>query len=378
MPTQEYAVNENRILQSFLEMVSIDSESWHEQEMAAYLEKELSELGLEVFRDREHEYIHAVLEGGTGGESRLFSSHMDTVKPGTGKSAVVHPDGKITSDGTTVLGADDVSGLVSILEAVRVIRENNIPHPDIELLFTSAEEPYCEGSRYVDYGRIKAKTGYVLDLTGPVGTAAVAAPTILAVTVTIKGKAAHAGFAPEDGVNAFTILGKALARIDTGRVGQGTTVNFGLVEGGTQSNIVPDMVSLQGEIRSMDHEQALAQAENIRQIFAEEAGRIGGVAQTQVQERIRAYRVTEEEPVVRRFLKAAGEAPRCSGPACITTFGGSDANRLNAQDIRTIVLACAMENCHSTEEYTTLEELKRSAELTLRLMTIEDSSFTAD
>ena len=60
---------------------------------------------------------------------------------------------------------------------------------------------------------------------------------------------------------------------------------------------------------------------------------------------------------------------RCKEPECITTYGGSDANRLNANGIETIVLACAMENSHSTEEYTTVSELERSARLTLRLMT---------
>ena len=57
-------------------------------------------------------------------------------------------------------------------------------------------------------------------------------------------------------------------------------------------------------------------------------------------------------------------------PGTITTFGGSDANRLNAAGIPTIVYACGMEKVHSTEEYTYIPDLKRSAELTLNLMTI--------
>ena len=58
-------------------------------------------------------------------------------------------------------------------------------------------------------------------------------------------------------------------------------------------------------------------------------------------------------------------------PECIDTFGGSDANRLNKNGIETIVLACGMENCHSTGEYTSIEELEKSTELTLRLMTAD-------
>ena len=262
-----------------------------------------------------------------------------------------------------------MAGLVSILEALTVIQEQELPHPDIEVLFAVAEEPYCEGSRYVEYDRLHAKQGYVLDLTGPVGRAANAAPSILSVKATVRGKAAHAGFAPEEGINALTIAAEALGRIPTGRVEEDLTVNFGVIKGGAGRNIVPELVEIDGEIRSLDHSKALQEAERMRKTFAEAASRYGGSVEVKVTEHIRAYRVAAESPVVKRFEKAVRESGRCSGPECITTYGGSDANRLNEHGIETIVLACAMENCHSTEEYTTIEELNRSAELTLRLMT---------
>lgn len=384
MEKDNFTVNSNRIVEEFTRLVSFDTESFHEKRIAAYLKEKLLALGLTVAEDNAGEVLqtkypdhtettsnlYAFLKGDVEGEPVLFSSHMDTVKPGIGKRVHVQEDGRITSAGDTVLGADDAAGITSILEALTVIREQNLSHPDIEVLFTVAEEPYCEGSKYVEYDRLKARQGYVLDLTGSVGRAATAAPSILSTAVTIEGRAAHAGFAPEEGINALTIAAEALSKIPAGRVGEDLTVNFGVIKGGTGRNIVPAQIELEGEIRSLDHERAVQEAERMRETFAETAAKYGGSVRVKVTEHIKAYRVDAESAVVKRFQQAVRESGRCSGPECVVTYGGSDANRLNEHGIETVVLACAMENCHSTEEFTTVEELSRSAELTLRLMTL--------
>ena len=106
---------------------------------------------------------------------------MDTVAPGIGKKPVFHEDGTITSDGTTVLGADDLTGVIAILEGIRAVQDAGIPHRDIEILFAAAEEPFTRGSSEFDFSQMKAKESYVLDVTGPVGTAILQAPTILSL-----------------------------------------------------------------------------------------------------------------------------------------------------------------------------------------------------
>ena len=385
MPKQ-VRVDRDRIREEFLRLISFDAESFHEKKIAAYVKGRLEELGLRVEEDDAGEMIskdhqesnetasnlYAFLKGNRPGKPILFSSHLDTVKPGVGKKAILHEDGRITSDGTTVLGADDASGLTSILEALTVIRENDLEHPDIEVLITVAEEPFCEGSRFIQYEKLKAKEGYVLDLDGAVGRAANAAPSILSLKIGIEGKASHAGFAPEHGINALSIAADALSNIRTGRVYSNLTVNFGTIHGGSGINVVPAHVEIGGEIRSLEHEKALCEAELIREIFEKSARKHGGSIQFTVTEHIHSYYVAEEKSVVQRFLKVAGERMRCSKPECITTYGGSDANRLNENGIETIVLACAMEKCHGTEEYTVLHELEKAAELTLGLMTSEE------
>jgi tripeptide aminopeptidase len=194
---------------------------------------------------------------------------MDTVEPGLHKKAIVHEDGKITSDGSTVLGADDVSGVVSILEAVRTIKEKRLPHRSIEVLFPIAEEVYLKGSEVFDFSQVKAKEAYVLDLDGPVGTAAIKAPTVVSLTARLIGKASHAGFAPEQGIHAICMAAEAVTKIRQGRIDEETTVNIGLIEGGKARNIVPEECILKGEVRSLKHEKALLQARLIEEIIKE-------------------------------------------------------------------------------------------------------------
>ena len=382
MAKTKFQVNRDRIIEELIKLTSFDAPSYQEKEIAKYLKDKLKELGLEVEEDdarnsllaedasrtKTASNLYAYLMG--SGDPILFSSHMDTVNPGVGKKAILTDDGRITSDGTTVLGADDVSGLVSILEALTVIKEKNLPHPNLEILFTVAEEPYCSGSRFVDYGKLKAKEGYVLDLTGPVGTAATAAPSILSLKIGIRGRAAHAGFNPEKGINALSIAADALANIRTGRVYENLTVNFGTIRGGSGRNIVPEEVWIEGEIRCLEHEKALCEADLIKEIFEKAAKKYGGAIRFELTEHIRSYGISKRKNVVKRFLSAASDVTTLESPETITTYGGSDANRLNANNIDTIVLACAMENSHGTDEYTTVAELERIAELTLRLMTI--------
>ncbi len=375
-------INETRLLENFIKLSKPDSESFHERQIGEMLKAELEALGLSVRTDttdphylKEHPEscpnLYGFLKGNLPGTPILFSAHMDTVAPGKGKAAMLTKEDRFVSEGETVLGADDIAGLTSILEALAAIREEGIPHRDIEVLFTAAEEPFCEGSRFLNYEILKAKNGYVLDLNGDVGAASLSAPSILSFTITIKGRAAHAGFSPESGINALNIAVQALATQKTGHVDDETTLNFGTIHGGTGKNIVPGEVVLEGEIRSSDHEKALRLMEQVERAFTECARKAGGVAYCCSREHIRAYRIPENEECVKRFEKAA-KSIGIEEPVLTATFGGSDANRLNAHGIQTIVLSCGMEEVHTTSEYIKREELLKSASLTYRLMTLEE------
>ncbi len=367
-----------RVLKRFIEYVSYDSESYHEKALGERVKHDLEDLGLSVFTEgTQKEYlkahpesypnIYAYLKGDKEGEPLLLSAHLDTVKPGTGKEAIVNEGGRITSKGDTVLGADDVSGLSAILEALTVVKEKGLSHPDIEVLISPAEEVFCEGASRFDLSRIRSKSAYVLDLTGPIGTLAYAAPTVLSFEIEIKGRAAHAGFEPEKGINALNIAVGALNDLKTGHLDEQTTLNFGTIQGGTIKNAVPGFVRIEGEVRSMDGQRALSVKDRVFARFKEASDLYGGTLETHFTEHVKAYRVEKSGKTVERFVKAVKDLGLT--PSFTETFGGSDGNYFNEKGIETVVLASGMEKVHSTEEYTTIDALVTAAELTIKLIT---------
>ena len=375
-------IREDRIKSNFIRLSHFDSETFHEKEIGKFLTEKLKDLGLEVRTDTtneeflkkhpdSHPNIYGFLKGNTKSESILFSSHMDTVAPGKNKKVIIDESGSIHSKGDTVLGADDISGITAILEALNVIKEENLLHPDIEVLITSSEEAFCEGSKFLKEEILKSKKAYVLDLSGPIGRAAVSAPAIISFEIEVEGLAAHAGFEPEKGINALNIAVSALAKIPTGRVEADTTVNVGTIEGGTGKNIVPEKIRLTGEVRSLQTEKANRKVEEIEEIFKAEALKAGGKIKITKTEHIKAFRRKETDAVVHNFLRACQKNRIHS--QLITTFGGSDANRLNEWGIQTIVSACGMEDVHTTREHSHVNEIKKAAELVLKLMTVQEA-----
>lgn len=370
-------IQSDRIIADFLELTEIDSVSFRERRIADTLRQKLEGLGVFVCEDEagksygsETGNLYGTLKGTLPGDPVLFSAHMDTVEPGIGKKAILQKDGRITSDGTTVLGADDVAGIVEILEAIRCIREHDLPHRDIELLFPIAEETYVQGSSVFDYSKLRAKEAYVMDLSGAVGTASLREPTLISFRITVQGKAAHAGFAPEQGIHAIAVAADAVSRVKQGRIGEDTTVNIGKISGGTATNIVPDQVILEGEVRSYSHEKALGQMEDIRRIFGETAQNAGASCDVQSQIHLYAYQVSKEEPVVQHFLEACADLHIKT--ELTSTFGGSDNNCFLKNGIRGIVMACGMHQVHTVKEYTYPEEMAQCASILLNLMTKED------
>lgn len=367
-------INKMRMVEQFVRLASIDSESFQERELADALTKSLQELGFEVKEDEAGKYyngnsgnLYGYLEGELEGDPILFSAHMDTVEPGRRKVAVVHEDGTITSDGATVLGADDLSGITAIFEAVRTIKEQGLPHRSIEILFTIAEEVYIKGSEVFDFSRIKAKEAYVLDLDGQVGTAAIKAPTLVSFTAKILGKASHAGFAPEQGIHAISIAAEVITQIKQGRIDEETTINIGTIEGGKARNIVPGECILKGEVRSLNHNKALSEINKIDVIIKEATSKYHTGYEFETSFGCLAYEIDREHPVVGQFIRACRDL---NYPyELIETFGGSDNNNFVKNNITGIVLACGMNKVHSCEEYSHIDELEKCSSIVMKLMT---------
>ncbi len=366
-------INKKRQLDLFKRLVETDSPSYNERQVADLIKAELASMGIACDEDGAAEKLNgtagnvfARIEGEVDAPALLFSSHMDTVEPSCGKKFVLDENGIIRSDGTTVLGADDFAGVSSILEAVRVIVENKLPHRTIELLFTPAEEVFCGGSEYFDYSRLQAKEAYVFDLDGDIGIACTAAPTIIKYTITFRGKSAHAGFAAHLGVHAIKAASAAVCAIKCGQVDDETTVNVGVISGGKATNIVPDECKITGEVRSFNHEKAGKKAEEIRLIAKAAAEKIGASIEYESSCNTIAYSLPENSPVCTRFASACKEIG--VEPKFEKSFGGSDNNVYAYNGLEGIVCSTAMYDCHTTGEWCKAQELHKSARLALQLM----------
>ncbi len=371
---KETTVNEKRLVSAFCRLVSIDSPSFGERRMADALAEELESLGFSVEEDRAGETyrgtagnLYAFRKGELLGSPLLFSTHMDTVEPAFGKRALIQADGRITSDGTTVLGADCMAGTAALLEALRELLEEGKPIRDLEFLFFIGEEKHLKGSAVFDFSKVKARESYILDLSGPVGTAALKAPTLADFTIEVYGKAAHAGFAPEEGIHAVAIASRGIARMELGHIGTEMTVNVGAIEGGGRAtNIVPEYCRLIGEVRGFSHEKVLEQVKKIEGLFREEAAKAGGTVKIAWEIPVHAYSTPEDHGSVKRFRRACEKLglPGALGK----TFGGSDQSNLSLHGIKGLVLASAMEQVHSCREYTEVSQLARLTELIKCLM----------
>ena len=370
-------INRNRLTETFTSLVEIDSLSCGEREFADALIKKLNRLGIKVTEDEAGSLINgnagnlfAVLESngsGAAGDTILFSAHMDTVAPGNGKKAQIHEDGRITSDGTTVLGADDAGGIAEILEALEEIIEEGLPHPDIELFFPVAEESYCIGSNAFDLSQVKAKKAYFLDRSGAVGSVTMSEPALYKFSIEVEGKASHAGFDPEKGVNAIVIASHAISALPVGRVDEDTTLAIGIINGGVATNVVPDRVIVEGEIRSRSDLRADETLTLIERTFNEAALDLGGKVKINHKKHLSAYEVEDSSEALLSYRSVLEDMGIAFLPE--HSFGGSDTNAFRAQGIDALCIANAMYEIHTVSEYTTVEEMAAVTGIVKRLMT---------
>lgn len=363
----------------FAELVAIDSPSLKERQMAEHLKKLFGGIGIPLTEDDSAKAsgsdtgnLYAYVEGSLAGHAILLSAHMDTVMPAYGKKAVFAKDGTITSDGTTVLGADDLAGVSAIYEAVKYVREHDVPHRSFELLFTTGEELYGKGANTFACSQLRAKSAYVLDLSGRVGDAAYAAPSILSFCARVKGRASHAGFEPEAGVNAISAAAHAVAALRQGRIDEETTANIGKISGGEGVNIVAPECVVQGEVRSLRHEKALKLLEEYRACFARAVSEYGAQLEWEESVDICAYETSLTSAAAESYRRAAEKAG-VEARLC-KTFGGSDNNVFAQYGIEGLVVATSMNQVHTCKEYSNVHEIVKVAQIVIHLL-CEEAGF---
>jgi tripeptide aminopeptidase len=347
-------VNEERIKDNFLELVKLNSPSGKERIVANWLRDKFAQLGLEVEEDNTRHKtgsntgnIIVRMPGKEAQPTLLLAAHMDVVAE-MENAKVIFEDGIFRTDGNTILGADDKAGIVALLEVATVLREEELEHFPLELVFTVCEEIGLMGAKALEKEILQSQLGFIFDSSEPFGCIINQAPSKDRLYYRIVGKAAHAGVCPEEGINAIQIASSAIAKIPQGRIDSKTTCNIGKIVGGGATNIVPDKVEVWGEVRSLDKDAFLAQNALVDECFQQAARDLGGKVDRERTHLYPGFFVSPDSEVVKRGLDAL-ERIGIHGEIA-STGGGSDANILNAIGIPAINMGLGAKNPHSRSE----------------------------
>ncbi len=374
-------INRPRLQNFLIELIKIDSLSRREYDVAMRLKREMEELGAEVSIDD----AGAKVGGNVGNliakfpgnapasQPLLLSAHMDTVVPGEGIVPILEGD-ILRTDGTTVLGGDDKSGVAIICEVMRVIKDNGLPCSAVDVVFTICEEAGLIGAKCLDIASLRARTGLVLD-SDSVGFLFTRAPAANRMEFRVHGLEAHAGVCPEKGINAIKVAAEGIAQMQLGRIDHETTANIGVVEGGMAVNIVPNQVILKGEARSHDSDKLKRQTEHMRRCLEEAAARHslefdGKRHQARVEAKIERDYDRMDVPESAAIVQLVHAAARNLHLDVKThaTGGGCDANVLNQKGLVVANLGTGMREIHTVNEWLDLKDLYLSAQMVLEVV----------
>lgn len=360
----------------FLRIVQIDSLSKKERAVALVLQKDLEDLGAQVSFDRAGEAVGGeignLIARLSGKDSScaplLLSAHMDTVVPGEGIRPICEGD-VIRSDGTTILGGDDKSGISIIIEVLRSLKEQAVPHGDIEVIFTICEEYGLVGAKHLDLSRLKSEYGLVLDCDHA-DFLFTKSPASDRMEFVVHGLEAHAGVCPEQGISAIQIASEAISHMSLGRIDFETTANVGGIEGGAAVNIVPNRVSVLAESRSHHPEKLARQTAHMRACFQGAVKKFGievngsrltGRVEEKVWRDYNRMNLPHDVPIVQSVLRAA---EKCGYHVKTNaTGGGCDANIFNEKGITVPNLGTGMHQIHTVHEWLSFKEMSQTAEV---------------
>ena len=300
-----------------------------------------------------------------GGTPVFLCAHLDTVPP-SGPIEPVVENGFVRNAAGTILGADDKSAVVAMLEATRRVVEERRPHAGLELLFTPKEEVGLVGAYAFDHTRLHARTGYVYDQAAQIGEVVLGAPSSVAIDAVFRGRAAHAGMYPEEGRSAIAAAARAIADLRLGRIDEETTANVGVIEGGQARNIIPDRCSFRAEARSHDEEKLADLVREMTETMAFAATLEECEVETTVKRSYRAYRFRPADPVVRLAVTALARIGRA--PTFALSGGGADANVFNERGLACVNVANGMTDIHTPDERIAVDDLDTMVEFTLALL----------
>lgn len=399
MAPSEISIDAEAAEAHLMRFLSVQGVTGEEADIAAAVSDELKKVGVpaaSIRFDDAHKRIPVPtqtgnliveLPGTLPGPRLLFATHLDTVPLCAGAKPKREGD-RIVTDGTTALGGDNRTGCAVLVTLVETLLRHKLPHPPITLLFTVREESGLHGARELDPAELGG-AAMCFNVDGKLASELI----IGAVgqenwDVTIIGRAAHAGVAPEKGISATLVGAIAIAEANKagwfGKVvksdGHGTS-NVGIFGGkdlksaGDATNVVTDYVYIKGEARSPEAAFATKIALGYKDAFNAAQSAVkdvnGATAEVKFdhQPAYPPFKLDENSDVVRR----AGKAVTSLGltPTYIFSNGGLDANWLSRHGIPTVTIGAGQYEIHTVNEYVHLPEFVQGCRLAVALATLD-------
>ena len=354
------------VVDTFLEIVQIDSPTGHEEKMTEYVQKRLTALGLNPITDVEGN-VYAHLEGDSNMEPIFLNAHLDTVTPGNGVKPTLGEDGWIRADGTTVLGADNKTAVAGILESAQKLIDSSVPHRPIDIFFTVSEEGNSHGAIGFNYDLLKSKKGYAFDITDKkFGTIFISAPFYNRLLINLSGKSGHAK-SPEEAINVLPVFIKAMSQLPLGRFSPNTVVNIGTINGGTAANAIPGQLSLVGEVRSSIEEELENVTQEYKTKFESSSKDSGVKVKFEALRENPGYKIDSNDSFLQEtisLLKKFGVEPTMED-----SFGCADANFFATHGLTTLNISDGTLASHTTEERVNINNLNKLVDLIFFLAT---------
>lgn len=403
-------IEKEHIINRFVSYVTIDTESdptsastpstEKQWDLANKLAEELKQIGMEDVTIDEHAYVMATLPSNVSHEVPVigFVSHFDTSPDFTGKDVkpqiIENYDGKdivlneeqdiilspeyfddlllykgqtlITTDGTTLLGADDKAGITEIVSAMEYLINNpQIKHGKIRVGFTPDEE-IGRGAHKFDVKKFGADWAYTMD-GSQVGELEYENFNAAGAVVTIKGKIVHPGYAKGKMINSMYMAVdfiNSLPRLETPEHTEGREGFFHLtsIDGGV------DETKLQYIIRDHDKEHFEARKEVMRNIAAELNGQYEE-ERIFVEIKDQYFNMREKVEPMMHIVKIAEQAMKDLGvkPIIKPIRGGTDGSQLSYMGLPCPNIFAGGHNFHGRYEYVPVESMIKATEVIVKI-----------
>ena len=366
-----------------------------EFDLSRVLEKEMKELGMErVFVD-EHAYVYGFLSATKGCESRPcvgFIAHLDTIPDFSGENVqpqlIENYDGGpvalgtsgrvlteevnphlsdlrghtlVTTDGTTVLGADDKAGIAAIMTACERILAEGRPHGAIAVCFTPDEE-VGHGAALLDLERFGVDFAYTVD-GGELNEINFETFNAAAAVWEIAGFNIHPGSAKDKMINASLVAMEINAMLPQGAVPERTEGYEGFFHLTDMSGTV-EKAELHYILR--DHDAAgLAEKEKLMRLIEKQINEKYGAGTAKLSLREQYRNMAEKLSERMEIVELAEQAVRSLGlePPRVPIRGGTDGAQLSFRGLLCPNLGTGGYACHGPYEHTTAENLDAAARL---------------